>query len=504
MTKIKIPRLAYNWISALGMAMALISALTLMLLLAAGMFIETGSNPYFGIFLYMILPGIMITGLLLVPLGMWRMSRIWKREGTAPATRFPVLDLNNPRQRQAVLIFSISTLVFLVLSAMGSYGAYHHSESVEFCGVTCHEVMEPEYTTYQNSPHARVACAQCHVGAGAGWYVKSKLSGAYQIYSVAADKYPRPIPTPVKSLRPAQQTCEQCHWPQHIYGAVTRQFNHYMYDDANTHWPINMLIKVGGGDPATGQTAGIHWHMNIGVQVEYIARDEERQKIPWVRVTDKKTGRVTVYKDSTDPITDADVAAAEPRKMDCMDCHNRPSHIFRSPEVAINEAILKREIDAAIPGIKAAAVEAMATEYATKEEAMRGIANRITDGYRKNRPDDYAKYQVAIDQAVVATQNAYGQNIFPAMKATWAAYPVNIGHFTSPGCMRCHDGNHTTEAGVSLTRECTACHTILTQGSGDRAAVAATQDGLPFEHPEDIGDEWQSTGCYECHTGVKP
>ena len=107
MTKIKIPRLAYNWISALGMALALISALTLMLLLAAGMFIETSSNPYFGIFLYMVLPGLMITGLLLVPLGMWRMSRIWKREGTAPATRFPVLDLNNPRQRQAVLILSL-------------------------------------------------------------------------------------------------------------------------------------------------------------------------------------------------------------------------------------------------------------------------------------------------------------------------------------------------------------------------------------------------------------
>ncbi len=314
MTKIKIPRLAYNWISALGMALALISALTLVLLLAASLFIETGSNPYFGIFLYMVLPGIMIFGLLIVPLGMWRTARSWKREGAPQAARFPVLDLNNAKHRNAVLIFSISTLVFLVLSAMGSYGAYHHSESVEFCGVTCHDVMEPEYTTYQNSPHARVACAQCHVGAGAGWYVKSKLSGAYQIYSVAANKYPRPIPTPIHSLRPAQETCEQCHWPEHIYGAVTRQFNHYMYDEANTHWPVNMLIKVGGGDPATGQAAGIHWHMNIGVLVEYIARDEERQEIPWIRVTDRKTGRVTVYKDSEDPITDAEVAAATPRR----------------------------------------------------------------------------------------------------------------------------------------------------------------------------------------------
>ncbi len=504
MTKLKIPRLAYNWMSALGMSLALISALTLVLLLAASLVIETESNPYFGIFLYMVLPGLMILGLLVVPLGMWRTSRAWKREGQPQATRFPVLDLNNPKHRQSVVIFAISTLVFLVLSAMGSYGAYHHSESVEFCGVTCHEVMEPEYTTYQKSPHARVACAQCRFGAGAGWYVKSKLSGAYQIYSVAADKYPRPIPTPVESLRPAQETCEQCHWPQHIYGGVTRQFTHYMYDDANTAWPINMLIKVGGGDPATGQTAGIHWHMNIGVQVEYIARDAERQQIPWVKVTDRKTGRVTIYKDTSAPLSDAEIAAAKPRRMDCMDCHNRPSHIFRSREVAINEAILQREIDASIPGIKAAAVDAMAAEYATKEEAMQGIASRITDGYRKDRPEVFAQQQVAIERAIAATQAAYAQNIFPAMKAKWSNYPVNIGHFTSPGCMRCHDGNHATDEGVTLTRECTACHTILTQGSGDRAAVSATEDGLPFEHPEDIGDEWQTTGCDECHTGVKP
>ncbi len=504
MKRLKLPRQAYNWISALGLALALISALTLLLLLAATFIFETQSNPYFGIFLYMVLPAVMFAGLVLVPLGMWRTARLWRREGVPDATRLPVLDLNDSRHRQAVLIFSIGTLVFLVVSAMVSYGAYHHSESVEFCGATCHEVMEPEYTTYQNSPHARVACAQCHVGAGAGWYVKSKLSGAYQIYSVATNAYPRPIPTPVKSLRPAQETCEQCHWPQHIYGAVTRQFNHYMYDDANTHWPINMLIKVGGGDPATGQTSGIHWHMNIGMQVEYIARDEERQKIPWVRVTDRRTGRVTVYKDTADPIADAEIAAAKPRVMDCMDCHNRPSHIFRSPEVAINEALLKGEIDPAIPGIKAAAVEAMAAEYATKEEARRGIANHITDGYRKNRPQEYEKRQVAIDQAEVATERAYSQNIFPEMKARWSAYPVNIGHFTSPGCMRCHDGKHTTSEGVVLTNKCTTCHTILTQGSDARFAVATSQDGLDFDHPEDIGDEWQTTGCYECHTGTKP
>ena len=44
--------------------------------------------------------------------------------------------------------------------------------------------MKPEYTAYQNSPHAKVACVACHVGEGADWYVRSKLSGLYQVYAV--------------------------------------------------------------------------------------------------------------------------------------------------------------------------------------------------------------------------------------------------------------------------------------------------------------------------------
>jgi hypothetical protein len=71
--------------------------------------------------------------------------------------------------------------------------------------------MEPEYTAYQFSPHAKVGCVQCHIGSGADWFVRSKISGSYQLYAVAFKKYPTPIPTPIGNLRPAQETCEQCH-----------------------------------------------------------------------------------------------------------------------------------------------------------------------------------------------------------------------------------------------------------------------------------------------------
>jgi hypothetical protein len=499
----KLPRLVYNPVSGVGAALALVCGLAMLTLLVVGSLVEPATNPYFGIFIYAVLPVFLLLGLALVPLGMWRERRRRRREGAA-GPRWPAIDLNRPAHRNALLIFAVGTVLFLVVGSAGTYGAYHYSESVQFCGTTCHAVMEPEYTTYQASPHARVACAECHVGSGAGFYVKSKLSGAYQVYAAAFKKYPRPIPTPIESLRPAQDTCEHCHWPQNIYGAQQKQFNHYMYDDANTHWPINLLIKTGGGDPQTGQTAGIHWHMNIGVRVEYIARDSERQVIPWVRVTDKRTGRVTVYQTSENPLTEAEVAAAKPRIMDCMDCHNRPSHIFRSPDETVDDTLLTGKTPADLPGIKGALVEAMAAEYASKDEAMREIANRVTAHYRKERPEIAAQRVGDLDRAIAAAQEAHSHSIFPAMKVSWSAYPSNIGHFRSVGCMRCHDGKMASAEGVALTNDCRACHTILAQGSGERAQVAATAEGLEFEHPEDIGDTWRDMGCYECHTGVRP
>jgi hypothetical protein len=363
--------------------------------------------------------------------------------------------------------------------------------------------MEPEHTAYANSPHARVSCAECHVGAGAGWYAKSKLSGAYQVYAAAFNKYPRPIPTPIKNLRPAQETCEQCHWPEKFFGAQQRQYNHYMYDEANTHWPINLLIKTGGGDPKTGQTAGIHWHMNIGVQVEYVARDERRQDIPWVRVTDRTTGRVTVYQDQVSPLSAEELAASTVRRMDCIDCHNRPSHKFNSPDNAIDRAILTGTIDASLPEIKRVAVEAMQAPYETKDDAFRAIATKIPDFYLQNYPDILAQKRVAIDEAVLATQYQFSQNVFPEMKVRWEGYPDNIGHFIFPGCMRCHDGNKVSDDGWTITRDCTACHAILRQGAGENMQMAVTEEGLEFSHP-DGGEDWRDTNCHDCHTGTQP
>jgi len=498
-----LPRLAYNFLSAVGAAIALIDAVTIFVLLVVGLLAET-TNPYLGIVLYMVLPVILVFGLVLIPLGMYRQVRRERRLGKIEAQAWPRLDLNQPSHRNATLVFLVGTLGFLVISAVGTYQAYHYTESNGFCGQTCHTVMHPEFIAYQNSSHARVKCVECHIGTGAGWYAKSKLSGAYQVYATLAARYPRPIPTPIENLRPAQETCEQCHWPKRFFGAQQRQFNHFMYDENNTHWPINMLIKTGGGDPQTGQTSGIHWHMNIGVRVEYVARDERRQEIPWVRVTDRMTGRVTVYEDTERPLSAEERRRMAPRVMDCMDCHNRPSHVYYSPDHQVDVALLTGRIDRTIPSVKSVAVTAMERDFQSSAAAVRGIANSMTEFYREKFPALYASRRATIDAAIVAVQEAYTRSIFPGMKVKWSEYPDDIGHFIYPGCMRCHDARHRSASGLSLTRNCNACHVILAQGTGRAAQVSSTPEGLEFTHPADIGGAWRESGCFDCHRGVAP
>lgn len=503
MARYKLRHMLYNKISLAGIGLAVVATLVaVFFMIAEG---TAGNvNPYMGIITYMVLPPFIILGLLLIPIGMIRQSKLVSRMKEGEIPEWPRIDFNYRTHRRGFILFLAGFMAFGGLSAYGSYQAYHHTESVAFCGETCHQVMKPEDIAYQSSSHARVPCTSCHVGAGASWYVRSKLSGAYQVYATTFNKYPRPIPTPISNLRPAQETCEKCHWPEKFFGAQQRQLNHYMYNEENTHWPINMLIKTGGGDPKTGQQAGIHWHMNIGVKVEYIARDERRQDIPWVRVTERTTGRVTVYQDKSDPLSAEEIAAAEPRKMDCMDCHNRPSHKYRSPDYSVDRAILTGRIDQSLPEIKRIAVETMAKEYETEAEAHRAIATAIPDFYHDEYPEVFASKRVQIDEAVVAVQEEFSRSIFPEMKVRWDEYPDNIGHFIYPGCMRCHDGNKVSEEGWVLTRDCHTCHVILSQGGGDRYETASSPEGLEFQHPEDIDEEWRETGCYECHDGTQP
>ncbi len=493
------PSLLHNWLSTAGIILAASSFFAAACLIAIDSFVGF-RDPYLGVLTYLVAPAFLVAGLLLISLGAVRERSRRRRMGPGEVPRYPRIDLNVPRQRRAFVVVSVVTFLFLILTALGSYRAYEFTESVAFCGTTCHAIMKPEYTAYQGSPHARVACVQCHIGPGAGWFVKSKLSGAYQVYATLAGRYPRPIPAPIKNLRPAQQTCEQCHWPRKFYGAAERVIHHYLPDERNTPWTIRLLLHVGGGDSTLGPAGGIHWHMNIANRIEYVATDSQRQVIPWVRMTDAQ-GKVTVYQSAGGALSPQQLAAARPRVMDCVDCHNRPTHIYAAPLTAVNLAISTGRIDAGIPYIKQQAVRALATPYASGADALREIPETVTAFYRSRYPALARTESAPLGRAVAELQRLYATNFFPGMKVDWREYPDNIGHLNFPGCFRCHDGSHTSADGRSITHDCKGCHTIIAQGTGDSLPTVASA-GLDFTHPVDIAGVWQTMLCSDCHHGV--
>ena len=476
------PSLLRNWMSLTGLVVA-IGALFSFLLLFMLDALAGFSNPYIGILTYCVVPAFLISGIFLTVLGMWRERRKRQREKlSVPRIQ---IDLSRPHDRRVLAAFITGSLLFIMLSAVGSYNAFHVTESVQFCGETCHTVMKPELTTHDHGPHARVACVECHVGPGASWFVKSKIAGSYQLYAVAFNKYPRPIPTPIKNLRPARETCEQCHWPQSFNGNLDRTFTYFQGDASNSPYAIRLLIKIGGVDPTTGPLGGIHWHILAGNKVEYIATDAARQKIPWVRMTDAQ-GAVTIFK--TRNFTN-DISKMEIRTMDCMDCHNRPSHRYMSPDAAVNQALAQRKIDPTMPWIKTNAVYVLTRKFQTSDEARDSIATLLTARY----PDD-----PRVRTAIPVVQDIYKNNFFPEMKADWSAYPDNVGHTIWPGCFRCHDGNHKAEDGKRIIKanDCNACHTILAKGSGDELKQL-TPGGQQFKH---VGGDYDLS-CSDCHTG---
>jgi nitrate/TMAO reductase-like tetraheme cytochrome c subunit len=482
-----------NPISLAGVALAIVGLANIFLFFLIDLISEKPS-PYIGILAYMISPAFLVLGLILMLIG----GLIERRKKVAPTAFYPVVDLNDRAQRSAVISFVTFLVVFAAVSAAGSYKAYEFTDSVHFCGQLCHTVMNPEFTAYQLSPHARVACVDCHVGSGAAWYVKSKLSGVRQVFAATFNTFPRPIPTPVHNLRPAQDTCEQCHWPKKFYGGQMKVFTHYAEDEKNTVRQIRMMIKTGGGDPVTGAPEGIHWHMNIANKIDYVAADEKHQSIPYIRVADQQ-GRVTEYyaKDST--LSKDQIAKAPRHHMDCVDCHNRPTHIYVPPDQAVDQSLLARRLDRNLPFIKQQAVTVLTGSYATSDAAMQGIAKGLDDFYESKYPDIAKSKQLEIRNAVAEVQQIFQHTTFPEMKVNWQTHPNNLGHYYFSGCFRCHDGQHVSSDGRVLSRDCNQCHTLVSQ-TEDTTELMAAGGQQTFQHPVDLGDLTQ-VNCADCHTG---
>lgn len=449
---------------------------------------EHEDSDYLNIIGYLILPGIFATGLALCPIGV--SIRRWRYRRYGVGRQIPA--------RFAIAFLGVSFFLTLPVLGISSYMGYHYTESSEFCG-SCHSVMQPHFTVYQDSPHARVSCAECHIGSGASPFVKSKLSGIRQVFAVLTNSYPRPIPPSITQLRPARETCEECHWPEQFYGAQLMVMPRFSHKESNERSDLEILIKVGGANRQLGRAEGIHMHMLD--RVEYISTDPNLQEIPWVEYADDK-GNVTIYrsdgKPGSSPPPDGHL-----RRVDCMDCHNRVGHEFLSPEHAVDRAMNARQIDPSLPYIKNQSVIALATHYEDRESGLTSIRDAVNDYYAKNYPDMSAEQKQKLAEAIETLQSIYRTQFWPSMKTDWRVYPNNIGHMESPGCFRCHDGRHVSDDGKVITSDCMACHTFLTRKSpGSNVITEGT-----FSHDMKIHDLWRDFGphrhlrCDQCHDG---
>jgi len=447
-----------NRLSMIGTVLATTSAVTVISFLTTSFF-GVELTPYAGIAAFIIFPSLFLLGLFLIPLGMVRRRRRLVREGRLPH-EFPAVDLRQPNTRAGILTVIALTGVNVVIFLAAAYRGLHVMDSTEFCGATCHVPMQPEYTAYQASAHARVPCVDCHIGPGAGWFVRSKLSGSWQLIAVTFDLFPRPIPTPVHNLRPSRDTCEQCHWPEMFVGDRLVVRTHFTDAENPVEQKTVLLMHTGGLDPLTGKPLGNHGvHLQPGSSIRYAATDEKRQEITYVRY-EKPNGEVVEFfgddqKDATAPPLDS------LRLMDCVDCHNRPAHAFEMPEPAVDRALAAGELDRTLPWIRNRAVALLQQEYASHEAAATGIRNGLREFYQKHYASLFEQRRTTIDAAADVLIGLYRGNVFPEMKVTWGTYPTNLGHDAAPGCLRCHDGSKKSRDGRAIPDDCETCHGVV-------------------------------------------
>ena len=483
----------FNVISLLGMLISAISAVVIVMFLALQAF-RGFENPYLEIVTFFILPGGILFGGVLTYFGAWRTRSNYRKNPEAGLPPLPRLDFNDPRKLRLAGFFALVTVVFFAVIGVTTIKGFEFTESTMFCGEVCHVQMGPEMTAWEQSPHARVRCVECHVGSGIDYYVKAKINGTRQLYSVLTGTFPTPIPTPVHGLRPARATCERCHWPEKFISSRMKVFSHNAPNEENTRREIQMLIKI-GGTPGAPNTSGIHWH--IGKEVNYVATDEKRMDIPYVSVK-KKDGTLDEFVSTEKPLKKEELAKHEKRLMDCMDCHNRPAHAYNPPSQELDHAFTAGKLDPALPFLKKLAGELLEKPYKTNEEAVAAIDKDLKDFYAKKYPALVTAKAASIKQASEEVQRIYSRNYFPRMKVVWSAYPSHMGHFYFPGCFRCHDGKHKNAAGKVISKDCNLCHSVISQIQEN----VAKDDGLhlrAFGHPVDIGKELVETNCNECH-----
>lgn len=450
--------LTANWISMAGSALVLFALVVLLFLIPVHM-AGTVSNPYTGLLAFLILPALFILGLVLIPIGLF----IARRNGTAIMAG--VTDRRSA-WKKAILFFGVATAVNVLVGGQLTYRAVEHMDTQQFCGQTCH-AMTPEFVSHARPPHLRVACVSCHVSPGASGYLKAKTAGTRRLVGAVMDNFEKPIDyiPGLEGSASSSETCEVCHARETTLGPRFRILTKFADDETNTQSQTVLMMRVGGG--ASG---GIHGaHLAPGISIRYFATDAKRQTIPRVEYKNAKMGITRTF--MTPGSTEASTSKLASYTMQCADCHNRVAHSFDLPDRALDRALAAGEINPTLPFAKKTGLALLEAKYASADEAGRKIPASFEDFYRKQYPQVLANQQADITRAGQALIAMYRQNIFPELKVTWGTYPTNLGHMTSPGCFRCHDGDHATSDGKTATQDCETCHRTLAVEEKDPAVL---------------------------------
>ncbi len=455
-----------NWVAAAGSVLSAVTVFLLGVMLILYVYNALAgreSNPYVDLIGFMVLPAFLALGVILILIG----NLIRRRQEKAEGRPHTMLDVTSGRfVRRAVVVASVTLVAFVGLGLF-SFEAYHYTDSNQFCSYVCHEVMAPEATTHASSPHANVKCVECHIGPGASWFVRAKLSGLRQVVAVMTDDFHRPIPTPVENLRPARDTCEICHWPTQFHGSHLVAHPRFAKDAENTEQTTALVVHVGGpeGAAATTRASGIHWHVDPRNEVRYRHLDRKRQEIVEVIQT-TPDGEIRYL------LGDADPEAGEWRTMDCLDCHNRPTHIYNLPHRAMDTALASGALDPGVPWLRKEG-ERVLREVTPAADTAERIADRLREIYTEDHPDDLAALEAAMEPTVAELTRILERNVWPQMNVDWGTYESNLSHFdvygdfSEGGCFRCHNDMLESAAGDVIDQDCEACHAVVAMEEPD-------------------------------------
>jgi len=451
--------LSTNWIGSIGVALTT-TAFLLFLFVEFLRVLGIVTGSYIGLITYLAFPALFIFGLVLIPFG-WGILRrsTGKTSRELMAERFEPSDIEGKAYGSRLArTFLLLTLINILFLGGGTARMLHFMDSSEFCGTACHGVMAPEWATYQSSAHAHVKCVECHVGEGTGALIDSKINGLWQMISVTFDLYERPIPTPVHQLRPARETCEHCHWPDKFYGDRLLEMVNHDFNESSTHRYTTLSMKVGSGQG--GRRGEIHWHVADRNEVRYCSVNDDRQDIVWVDVK-QDDGSWRRFENRLLSLGDRDAV----RTMDCVDCHNRATHIYQDPEQVVDELIAQGDIDRGLPFAKRQALAALTGNYTDIDAAKAGIEAEMSGFYRVRYPKRLGEFASRLDVAMESLLETWKRNIHPGMNVTWGSYPSLLGHDAGGGCFRCHNPDLIDADGRSISNDCTLCHSILADDS---------------------------------------